>query len=76
MLLRGQNSFIYQAVNDWNILSNEAKNISDILSFKRCIRRIFFFLFFYFLILKLLFFKVLTFLSSNICMHCYICNFI
>ena len=33
MLLRGQNSFIYQAVNDWNILSNEAKNISDILPF-------------------------------------------
>ena len=38
-------SFIYQAVNDWNILSNEAKNISDILPFKRCIRSILYFIF-------------------------------
>ena len=45
MLLRGQNSFIYQAVNDWNILSNEAKNFSDILPFKRCIRSILYFIF-------------------------------
>ena len=45
MLLRGQNSFIYQAVSDWNILSNEAKNISDILPFKRCIRSILYFIF-------------------------------
>ena len=36
----GQNRFIYQAANDWNILSNEVKNISDILCFKRHIRSI------------------------------------
>lgn len=36
----GQNRFIYQAANDWNILANEVKNISDILCFKRHIRSI------------------------------------
>ena len=33
----GQNHFIYQAANDWNInfyLLNEVKNVYDILSFK------------------------------------------
>ena len=28
----GQNRFIYQAANDWNILPNVVKQISDILS--------------------------------------------
>ena len=27
-------SFIYQAADDWNILSDEVKNIFDILAFK------------------------------------------
>ena len=31
----GQNRFIHQPANDWNILSNELENISDILSFER-----------------------------------------
>ena len=31
----GQNRFIHQPANDWNILSNELENISDISSFKR-----------------------------------------
>ena len=36
----GQNRFICQAANDWNILSDELKSISDILTFKRQIRSI------------------------------------
>ena len=36
----GQNRFIYQAADDWNILSDEVKSTSDILTFKIHIRSI------------------------------------
>ena len=59
----GQNRFIHQPANDWNILSNELENILDIFLLKD-ISRVF--CNFIFKLLNYWFFKVFKFLSSNV----------